>query len=715
MSFVEFIRSPFLALLKSLAITAATYPKGTIVFISLLSCGVFSFGAATNFRIEVSEDALFTPRGSFSSRHMAWIEEDSGFAIAPRQLSLLFHQDGQSDMINRQQMGYIFQALDILRSIPNYNSLCADNQECSVSGITQYWNNNSTAYALQNETDIRETVSSPYFPDGTTSAGSLLVGKPEYDNITGLLVGAQSITVVISLPQDDENGETSEFEEVALEQMLKLKDDWLEEGPHRIEVVADRSFSDEFERAILIDLPLVPLVFFIMGAFTSLVFWKKDRVLSRSFLGLLAVVSVLLSIMAGYGIMFACGVPFTSATQIIPFVYVSCDPDDISLTLFLFSFFGIGLDDAFIITGSYFRGSVGANPVQRVADTVDDIGASIFLTTLTSSVAFGLGATSSIPCISWLCLYGMLTIVVILLWQLTFFVACIVLDDRRIQAQGGDCFRCLDNQQEAQAEATPFTKCFMEVYSRVLLNPGVKLLVSIGFLSLFFFCCFRTTKLKQAFSFTDLLPSDSYITPFFDALNGYSTTSGVTAYVFFRYVDVGDASIREQMNNYLIDLSSVEAIGTEPERCWFRDLGVFIQERNISGDLFTDQLDAFMADPIYKTMYRDDIVLDASGNVTASRCLLFVDNIDLDTVQSLTTALHDQRDVSLRQPINNGTDELKFFLYDNSKSWRQYIQYDIRLTVAPRPMRCVKLSITGSSTVCLEEKSFSQHLWALPL
>lgn len=41
---------------------------------------------------------------------------------------------------------------------------------------------------------------------------------------------------------------------------------------------------------------------------------------SRALLGLAGVVSILLSIMTGYGLMFLIGVPFTSMTPLVPFI-----------------------------------------------------------------------------------------------------------------------------------------------------------------------------------------------------------------------------------------------------------------------------------------------------------------------------------------------------------------------------------------------------------
>lgn len=64
------------------------------------------------------------------------------------------------------------------------------------------------------------------------------------------------------------------------------------------------------------DVTLVPLVFIIMSVFCVCVFFKRDRLYSRSMLGFCGVVGVLLSLFTGYGIMFLCGVPLTAMTQV---------------------------------------------------------------------------------------------------------------------------------------------------------------------------------------------------------------------------------------------------------------------------------------------------------------------------------------------------------------------------------------------------------------
>ena len=74
---------------------------------------------------------------------------------------------------------------------------------------------------------------------------------------------------------------------------------------------------------------------------------------------------------------------------------------------------------------------------------MEAVGPSIILTTITTSVAFMLGTTSTILPIRWLCLYAFPTIIIDFFYQITFFVALLVLDERRIQENRRDCCVCI--------------------------------------------------------------------------------------------------------------------------------------------------------------------------------------------------------------------------------------------------------------------------------
>ena len=328
-----------------------------------------------------------------------------------------------------------------------------------------------------------------------------------------------------------------------------------------------------------------------------------------------------------------------------------------------------GLDDAYIIHGSYDRTSPSKDPVERVHETMKDIGASIALTTITSTLAFGLGCISSVPAVFWLCLYAFPTIVLVLIYQITFFVAAIVLDERRIQDNRRDCCTCLKrsrelSENETQEETDKSTaRRVMHWYAQQLLKPVVQLVVIVGFCVLTAMASISASKLKQEFKFTDVLPDDSYVSDFYVSAQEYSGRSLLQPHLYFRYVDT-ETSL-DAMEQYVAEMNKIPAIDQESEFVWFRDFKVFVNTTGqVQGLSFDQQVAAFLANPVYGELYSKDMALDDSGKVIESRCTITLGNLDIDNVQEQMEALADQRAVSRRQPVNQGQDEWRFFSYD---------------------------------------------------
>lgn len=95
--------------------------------------------------------------------------------------------------------------------------------------------------------------------------------------------------------------------------------------------------------------------------------------------------------------------------------------------------FGIGLDAAFIIFGEFVRTDATKDSVERIGDTFEEVGLSIFCTTLTTTLAFALAYFGNIPNLQWISLYAFPSVLIDFIYQITLFVALIVLDERRIE------------------------------------------------------------------------------------------------------------------------------------------------------------------------------------------------------------------------------------------------------------------------------------------
>lgn len=297
---------------------SAKHPIITITTVILLSFGLVVIGLFTNFSVDVDEDVLWTPRGTRPLSHNDWINDKSGFPTTPRRMYLLIHADGQN-VVSMEAIKRSFTAFDTVRNTPKYDMVCAataTHKACEIVGVTQFWNNSVTEYeaAITTDQQLITILSNETFPDGTPVDRNTVLGFADFD-ASGQITSAKSFFINIDFP---ETTDAEAFEADALDNVLALKDAWMAEPNNifRVEIFAERSFADEFTQAIVNDIPLVPAVFVVMSIFTCIVFFRRDWVYSRSLMGFGAVVSVLLAIMTGYGLMFVIGVPFTSMSQV---------------------------------------------------------------------------------------------------------------------------------------------------------------------------------------------------------------------------------------------------------------------------------------------------------------------------------------------------------------------------------------------------------------
>lgn len=411
-----------------------------------------------------------------------------------------------------------------------------------------------------------------------------------------------------------------------------------------------------------------------MCSVTCFVFFKWDKVKSRAFLGICAVVSVMLSIASGYGIMFIVGVPLSSITNMLPFIV-----------------FGIGLDDAFIIMGSYARSDPKMSAEERMRETIDDVGVSITLTTTTSVLAFAIGSLSSVPAIIWVCLYAFPCVIMVYMYQITFFVACIMLDQKRIDENRRDCCTWItvskdedenEDEEEQQQHATDptedafFSDRFMIMYAEFLLHPWVKVGVVAFFVGLAVSCALSATKLHQEFKVEDVLPSDSYITTFLQARTAYSSRTHFLNSIIFRDVDQSDPEVQAAMYNFVQDVSELEVVTTYPDFFWLRDMQRFAANQTIDGYSFRFQLKVFLGHKVINEVYGNDVVFDNErGSVFESRCFIDMGHIDVDNINQQMEILREVRRIANEQPINQGRERKAFFTYSIAYNiWEFYVR-----------------------------------------
>lgn len=374
---------------------------------------------------------------------------------------ILIHANFQN-IFSIEGVHRLFDVVEYIQAAPFYERMCGDQGEehqsykdiygqytCEFKAFTRFWNHNRTLFEqeVKTEEDLFNVADRIFYPDGGfVDLPFVLAGKE--DDAMGRPNKAQAFYGWLYLKR-------AEYDMDLTDRLLEMREEWAEDDTiFLLEFAAVTSFEREVKRVILGDMPLCVVVFFVMCFFTCMVFFKWHRVYSRTLLGIGAVLTIFFSLITGFGLLFICGKSSWSCVFVVDFlsrcslsVSVPVTATGIPMTmmtnLLVFIIVGVGLDDTFIITGAYFRTGHHGDAVERIEQTMEAVGSSILLTSITTAMAFILGCGSTILPIRWLCLYAFPTILIDFIYQITFFVALLVLDEQRILDNRMDCCTCI--------------------------------------------------------------------------------------------------------------------------------------------------------------------------------------------------------------------------------------------------------------------------------
>lgn len=273
-----------------------------------------AFGLFTNFNVETDNVVLYGIRESRITEHRQWIDNQSGYGqYSARMFIMMIHADGKN-VIGDEGVRRCFAALDTVTTTYGYKEVCSNTSfldtngedTCEVFGVTRFWNGDFDSYEneIYSNDGVFDAVSASTYPDATTVDLPQILGN--YQQVNGSVTFAESYTVTIPFP---ETSDTIQMEARLVDNLLRIQEEWDREfnNPFRLEFQAQRSLSDEARRSILSDMPLIPFSFIVMSSFICIVFWRWHKVKSRSLVGFGAVVSVLLAVMSGYGLLFLWG------------------------------------------------------------------------------------------------------------------------------------------------------------------------------------------------------------------------------------------------------------------------------------------------------------------------------------------------------------------------------------------------------------------------
>jgi Niemann-Pick C1 protein len=643
---VDKIHYLFIRLLQITTKWAVARPNLVLFLIPTLSILSFSIGMSTHFRMETDEKALWTPHGSKSLENGNWLSNESGFPVENKSaIDIIIHSWG-GNILGKEGIDRAFEAVNTVRDIPGLSDIH------SIRGVTNFFNDDYSNFriAVSNDDEAISVVSASFFPDGDLVDRGTIFGFASPEG--GRLTSAKSYPISIMLP----GSLTKTFESHIIERLQELRDDWdqVVNNSFGIEFVTFHAYSEEFIRAVKYDMRLLAIAFVAMCVFSCSVYLRCDKVRSSCLLlGVGSVVTVLFSLMTVFGFLFICGVPFTNLTVMLPFIVM-----------------GIGIDDAFIITGSFRRTDPSLSIEDRMMETMKDCGVSIVVTTLTTAVAFSLGITSDIPAIKKFNMFAAPCVLVDFIYQVTFFISIVAVNERRIESKRLDCLFCfksnahIEDEDERVYPEPSLNDMLMRRYGKALMgSKHAKIWIIITFLALTIFSAFSCSQLKLSFSFIAMVPSDSFIKSYADTLHEYTEAKPYYITVIFRDVDFADPFIREQMMDYVHDLVALPSISDDqPKLFWLNDFEHFVTKFHLEGSTFREQLDLFLGVDVYHKLYSNQIVRSEDGDMSASAVVLYLD-IEIDDAGQQVQFLSSQSRITLNQTINMNSEKCNFFTF----------------------------------------------------
>ncbi|XP_032681193.1 protein patched homolog 3-like isoform X3 [Odontomachus brunneus] len=195
-----------------------------------------------------------------------------------------------------------------------------------------------------------------------------------------------------------------------------------------IYAVTLRSYDDMLHQVINNNMTVLFCGMSLITIYVIVMIGRCNAMQQRIYLSLMGISVVGQALLSSYGLCYYMGFFYGPVHPILPFLLL-----------------GIGVDDMFVIMQSLETMSAedkSSDIAVRIAKAIQVSGMSITVTSFTNMVAFGIGMTTVMPFLKSFCMFAATGILFLYVYEIMFFVSCLVYDERRLAAKkDGCCFR----------------------------------------------------------------------------------------------------------------------------------------------------------------------------------------------------------------------------------------------------------------------------------
>ncbi|XP_026319568.1 NPC intracellular cholesterol transporter 1, partial [Hyposmocoma kahamanoa] len=442
---------------------------------------------------------------------------------------------------------------------------------CVIQSVWGWWHNPYDAAS-----NCLANYGGPVLPavalGGFLAPGEQLTKNSRFHEATALI-----LTFLVNNKHDKELLKPAlEWEKKYIEFMKNFTEN---EMPSYMDIAytSERSIEDELDRESQSDVSTILVSYFIMFAYIAISlgrFTTFSRLLidSKVTLGLGGVVIVLVSVVCSVGLFGFIGVPATLIIiEVIPFLVLA-----------------VGVDNIFILVQTNQR--EGRRPNETVAEhigrTLGQVGPSMFLTSVSESVCFFLGALSDMPAVRAFALYAGAALLIDFLMQVTCFVALLAIDTHRQNANRFDILCCVQGTKTLNTDAgeSALYNLFKHFYVPFLMKREVRASVMIIFFAWLCSSVAVAPHIEVGLDQELSMPQDSFQLKYFQYLNKYLNIGPPVYFVVTDGLNYSDTNTQNMvcgtrfcnpdsvaMQLYAAYKSSNETYIAQPANSWLDD------------------------------------------------------------------------------------------------------------------------------------------------
>uniref|UniRef100_H3BC01 NPC intracellular cholesterol transporter 1 n=1 Tax=Latimeria chalumnae TaxID=7897 RepID=H3BC01_LATCH len=276
---------------------------------------------------------------------------------------------------------------------------------------------------------------------------------------------------------------------------------------------SERSIEDEINRESSGDISTIIISYTVMFLYISIALGhikscQSCLVDSKISLGIAGILIVLCSVACSLGIFSYFGIPLTLIViEVIPFLVLA-----------------VGVDNIFIMVQALERDERLPHEElsQQIGRVLGEVAPSMLLSALSETVAFFLGALSTMPAVRTFSLFAGMAVFVDFLLQITCFVSLLGLDVQRQESNRIDILCCMKQKSPPVRRSNGALLTFFKLYyTPFILKEWVRPIVVAIFVGVLSFSIAVLPKVEVGLDQSLSMPDDSYVLDYFSSLSKY--------------------------------------------------------------------------------------------------------------------------------------------------------------------------------------------------